>query len=365
MASSRYFAYNPNPTPLTGASQYGDVAIEGSGFSFDVGGLDWYNGPDELTGYVISHNSGPRTAASGSITIPGNTIGFWRTSSLTDVSFINLSQKVSERQGNPQTFATALDAKNWLNSNDYWTSYPGQTLITQFTTTGQTTWVCPSSVKRVEYLVVAGGGGGGNGYDTGGGGGGGGGMVLTGYLDVTPGLTYSIQVGFGGTGGAGTRTNNSGTDGGNSYFSSVTALGGKGGLGSRSAPAGVGVGGSAQVSSTSAPGGGNGGGNAGSAKGGCGGGGGGAGGAGSTSTGSANVPVSGGAGGAGTSSSITGVSVTYGAGGAGARGNLLVNGANGNDNIGKGGGGGSCASNCAGSGGNGSNGSVTLKYSIL
>lgn len=365
MASSRFFAYNPIASPPTGASQYGDVAIEGIGFDFNSGSLEWYNGPDETTGYVISHSSGPRTAANGSIEIPGNTIGFWRTTSLSDVAFINLANRISTKEGNPQTFLTALQAKNWLNDNHYWTSYPAETLITQFNSIGVTTWTAPSSVKRVEYLVVAGGGGGGNGYDTGGGGGGAGGMVLSGFLDVSPGETLTIQVGFGGTGGAGSRTNISGTDGGDSKFGSITSLGGKGGSGSRSTPGGVGVGGSTQSGSISAPTGGNGGGNASSAKGGCGGGGGGAGGVGGNGNGTSGNPISGGTGGSGISSSITGSSVTYGAGGAGARGNILVTGAIGNDNLGKGGGGGACGNACAGAGGNGGSGTVILKYSIL
>ncbi len=236
------------------------------------------------------------------------------------------------------------------------------TTLQSFTTTGITTWTAPLGVTSVEYLVVGGGGGGGNGYDTGGGGGAGGGMVLTGNLAVVPGETYSILVGFGGTGGSATRTNVNGTDGGSSSFASITSFGGQAGYGSRSAPGGVGVKGVGQSTNVESARGGNGGGNQGSVVGGCGGGGGGAGGDGTNGSGSANNPISGGAGGPGLSSSITGVSVTYGAGGNGAKGNTAVTGSAGSANSGKGGGGGSNVSGSAGAGGNGGSGLVVLKY---
>jgi hypothetical protein len=161
----------------------------------------------------------------------------------------------------------------------------GIEVVETFTTVGSTTWIAPIGVTTVEYLVVGGGGGAGNGYDNAGGGGGGGGMVLTGTITVTPGQSYTITVGGGGIGGANARANNAGTDGENSVFGSITALGGGKGQGSRTG----GVAGLAQVSNTTAPtgGAGSGGGNGGK-------GGGGAGGAGSS-----NSVTTGGAGGAG------------------------------------------------------------------
>lgn len=82
----------------------------------------------------------------------------------------------------------------------------------------------------IEYLVVGGGGGGG--MDMGGGGGGGG--FLSGKSMLTPG-TYTVTVGGGGTGApaAGTNGQNTGhqynisaTQGGNSTFNGLTAIGG-------------------------------------------------------------------------------------------------------------------------------------------
>lgn len=233
-----------------------------------------------------------------------------------------------------------------------------ETTIETFTTIGSTTWTAPSGVSEVDYLVVGGGGGGGNGYDTGGGGGGAGGMVLTGTLSVSSGSSYTVTVGSGGSGGADTRSNISGTSGGDSVFSSITALGGDLGNASRTVQIAVGTGGSVQNSDITASTGGDGGGNGGTAVGGSGGGGGGAGGAGSNGT-----SGSGGSGGAGISSDISGTLATYGAGGAGARGNFnTTEGSNGTANTGNGGGGGGAASFNSGGGGNGGSGIVIIKY---
>jgi hypothetical protein len=72
----------------------------------------------------------------------------------------------------------------------------------------------------VSYLVVAGGGGGG---ENGGGGGGAGGF-LTGTYNVTKGTQYNIIVGAGGIGG--TAAGAEPTNGANSSFASITAIGG-------------------------------------------------------------------------------------------------------------------------------------------
>ena len=82
-----------------------------------------------------------------------------------------------------------------------------------------------TGLNLVEYLVVGGGGAGGGGVRySGGGGGGGGGGVLFGQTTVTF-QSYVITVGAGGS----ATGNLTGTNGGNSSFNSVTALGGGGG----------------------------------------------------------------------------------------------------------------------------------------
>lgn len=107
----------------------------------------------------------------------------------------------------------------------------GEWRVHRFNSSG--TFTLTSSVGTslpVDYLIVAGGGGGG--MDMGGGGGGGG--VLNGKTILTP-ASYTITVGGGGTGApaAGTNGQNtnhqyniSATQGGNSSFNGLTAVGG-------------------------------------------------------------------------------------------------------------------------------------------
>jgi hypothetical protein len=118
MATSRAFAWNPSLTPPTGATQFGNIAVESVGFFNTTGGLEWFNGPYEDGRHIICHISGPRTAGSQSQTISGTTIGFWGTNTKTDNEFLDL---VSVATG--QSFLTASVAKDWLFNNGYWTSY--------------------------------------------------------------------------------------------------------------------------------------------------------------------------------------------------------------------------------------------------
>lgn len=222
----------------------------------------------------------------------------------------------------------------------------GIEVVETFTTVGTTTWVVPVGVTSVEYLVVAGGGGAGNGYDNAGGGGGAGGMVLTGTINVTPGQSYTITVGDGGIGGANARANNAGTDGENSIFGGITALGGGRGQGSRTG----GLPGAKYTDISAATGGsGSGGGFGGK-------------GGGGVINGFNNSGTTGGAGGSGVSSSISGTSVTYGAGGAGANAGTQNSGVNGTSNRGNGGRAGGAAAGSSTGGGNGGSGIVIIKY---
>ena len=84
----------------------------------------------------------------------------------------------------------------------------------------------PSFTGIVEVLVVAGGGGAGSDM---GGGGGGGGVISTTSYSVTAGSPITVTVGAGGTGapaGAGGHATTKGTNGVNSVFGTLTAIGG-------------------------------------------------------------------------------------------------------------------------------------------
>ena len=127
------------------------------------------------------------------------------------------------------------------------------------TSTGTENWTCPAGVYVVYAIIVSGSGGGGGGggggqagnlsQGSGSGGSGGGsgstGIIWQGYIFVTPGTTYALTVGAGGSGGTagagGTEygdTNASGKKGGNGgdggaskFGSIITVAGGKGGTG--------------------------------------------------------------------------------------------------------------------------------------
>jgi hypothetical protein len=99
-----------------------------------------------------------------------------------------------------------------------------------FTTVGTTSWTVPAGVTSLEVLVVAGGGGGGGGDGGGGmGGGGAGGVVYVPDYRVTPGSSLTVTVGTGGSGG--TYPSSQPTNGNNSVFDSLIAVGGGAGDG--------------------------------------------------------------------------------------------------------------------------------------
>lgn len=87
-------------------------------------------------------------------------------------------------------------------------------------TSGSHTFI-PKKSGYIEVLVVAGGGSGG----TGGGGGGAGGVLYSSAYQVTAGTSYAVSVGAGATGGN-TSWGNDGTNGSNSVFDTLTAIGG-------------------------------------------------------------------------------------------------------------------------------------------
>jgi len=179
-------------------------------------------------------------------------------------------------------------------------------------------WTCPAGVTSVQALVVAGGGGGGagsTGSQLGGGGGGAGGLIYSSSVTVTPGQTYSVVVGQGGM--PGITLSSAGTNGQQSSFSNLIAIGGGyGGVRSVSEAGGSGGSGGAGAGNpvlggTGTYGQGNNG--AGSQIGAFGGGGGGAGAVGSA--GQASTEPTGGSGGIGLQFSIGGTAIYYAGGG--------------------------------------------------
>jgi hypothetical protein len=245
------------------------------------------------------------------------------------------------------------------------TSYPsgGDTIVTFPRTylSGVGGWTVPASATNFRALVVAGGGGGGASYHTPGAGGGGAGGFLEQPVPLASGRSEAVQVGAGGTFGAAPQ--GSGSNGQNSVFASLTAIGGGGGGGRvSSGSTGGSGGGSGGRSSQAAVLGTFGQGNAsglvsGDWRGGSGGGG--AGGLGGDAT-----STTGAAGGVGKISTISGV--TYALGGKGGNGTTASNvGVTAGPNTGSGGGGAdgwSGGSSSGVNGGSGGSGIVIVRY---
>jgi hypothetical protein len=124
-------AYNPSLSPIDGTDQVGTLAvgITQQDYSIEPGGVTWWMGPNEDDGYVIgvpvSGNTQP-TPISGVFA----SVGFYKSTDLTDNSFVELTNSVFN-----QTFSSATDASVWLTSNGYWTSY-GASLCDTFTFIG-------------------------------------------------------------------------------------------------------------------------------------------------------------------------------------------------------------------------------------
>jgi hypothetical protein len=97
------------------------------------------------------------------------------------------------------------------------------------TGTGTFTWTCPVGVKSVSVVAVGGGGGGNNDISRAKGGGGGG-LGWKNNIPVTPGENYLVVAGIGGPAILNS-TAVAGSNGGDSYFSSLALVAGLGGAG--------------------------------------------------------------------------------------------------------------------------------------
>lgn len=121
---TRPFAYNPSQSPISGTLQIGSLSIGDSplDYSSKPGGITWWMGPDEMPGYVVAN-----VYPSSNLPTPlGNigTVKFWRSTSKSDSSFVELADSISNQLGGSGPFSNAADAKTWLTSANLWTSYP-------------------------------------------------------------------------------------------------------------------------------------------------------------------------------------------------------------------------------------------------
>jgi hypothetical protein len=117
MAVARPFAYNTGST-ITGTDQIGDIAIGVDELNYPggVGGVQWWNGPNETLGYIIT-KAVPDGSQPNPLNIPAY-VGFYRSKELTESSFVTLVNGVFK-----QTFTTGAQCSTYLNNNGYWTSW--------------------------------------------------------------------------------------------------------------------------------------------------------------------------------------------------------------------------------------------------
>lgn len=114
MAQNRPFSYYTGPT-ASGSTKVGNIMIGEPTAGFTSVNTDWWGGADESLGYVVCL-VGPRSTPIG---VTAN-IGFKRSTNLTEESFIQLVNSISE-----STFYSGFEARDWLTANGYWTSYEG------------------------------------------------------------------------------------------------------------------------------------------------------------------------------------------------------------------------------------------------
>ena len=120
MAQFRPFAITQTPlSPPVGTTVVGNIAIgvDEHDYYNNYGSLQWIAGPDESTGYIIAYHDTINPLHAHSST-PGNlyNIGFLRADN--EAEFIELSETLAG-----EGFASASEAKIWLTSHGYWTSY--------------------------------------------------------------------------------------------------------------------------------------------------------------------------------------------------------------------------------------------------
>ena len=119
MSLSRPFAYNTGST-ISGTVQVGTLAVGIPTSGFSSTGLAWWNGPDEDLGYVIA-GSVPSNTQPTPISGVTASVQFWRSTGLTESSFIDISNYVTG-----QSFGDGNDAEIYLEDTlGYYTSWTG------------------------------------------------------------------------------------------------------------------------------------------------------------------------------------------------------------------------------------------------
>lgn len=119
MATTRPFAFNSGAA-LPGMQQYGTLAvgpIEDSIYRYDLdyGSVKWYMGPDEELGYMVAMPDATTNKPK------------FRRSPFTDAGYIQMANELSDEYGGSGPFSNSADAKAWVDSEDFFTTFTGGT----------------------------------------------------------------------------------------------------------------------------------------------------------------------------------------------------------------------------------------------
>lgn len=122
MATITPVAFHTGST-IPGTTQIGNLSVGTTTQDYGVvganNGIVYYSTPDQDLGYVIAHDD----LSGGHLGKPGNIpakVGFWRSQALTENSFVELVNGLFN-----QSFSNGTQAKNYLETNGYWTSWDG------------------------------------------------------------------------------------------------------------------------------------------------------------------------------------------------------------------------------------------------
>ena len=190
---------------------------EGSALTFNVGGTGITNGTYYWSINNTTTAAGDFSASTGSFTITNN-VGSFTVTAVADATTEGAQTfTVSLRTGSVSGTIVATSSTVTINDTS---RASGQE---SFTTAGTFTWVAPVGITSV-CVVAVGGGGASGGWN----GGSGGGLGWKNNIAVTPGSSYTVRVGAGGT-----KVNGAvaGSAGGDSYFINTTTVKGGGGAG--------------------------------------------------------------------------------------------------------------------------------------
>lgn len=118
MAKFRLFAWNTGNT-IPDEDQIGDLAIttlspRSRRYDDNYGGVKWFGGPDEDLGYCIGLPNPPKYRPR------------FKRSDFTEQGYLQMVNWLSEDMGGPYFWGT-LEAKNWVDAQEYWQTYTGGT----------------------------------------------------------------------------------------------------------------------------------------------------------------------------------------------------------------------------------------------